>query len=93
MTAILTYSFRPLGRGSPLRILLGKLLLGPLGGQVQSVDGQHAGGAGGGLNPGVEAAGYDGGEDDPQCGRHGGDGGGGDVVTVVGGCDYCPIIT
>ena len=72
---VLTYSFRPLGGRSPLRILLGELLLGPLGGQAQSVDGQHAGGAGGGgggggLHPGEETAGY-GGEEDPHSGSGG----------------------
>ena len=69
MTDILTYSFRPLSRWPPLRILLGKLLLGPLRGQGQSVDGQHAGGAGGGLDPGEEGAGHDG-DDDHVRGRH-----------------------
>ena len=45
--ATLTYSLRPLGTGSPLRVLLGELLLCPLGLQVQPVHGEHAGGTGG----------------------------------------------
>lgn len=49
----LTNSFRPLRCWPPLRILLGELLLGPVGVEAESVHGEHSLGAGGGLAHGL----------------------------------------
>lgn len=49
----LTNSFRPLRCWPPLGILLGELLLGPVGVEAESVHGEHPPGAGGGLAHGL----------------------------------------
>ena len=48
-----TNSFGPLRCWPPLRVLLGELLLGPVSVEAESVHGEHALGAGGGLTQGL----------------------------------------